>query len=57
MAAAGLGGLGLGGLLVCTCWVAFTMSPLTIQGKANRLRSMQVSITFRCSGAGFFKTQ
>jgi hypothetical protein len=45
MTAAGLGGLGLGGLLVCTRCVAFTMSPLTIKATAFRVLSMQVSIT------------
>jgi hypothetical protein len=45
MAAAGLGGLGRGGLLVCTIWVAFTMSPLAMKAKALRVLSMQVAIT------------
>jgi hypothetical protein len=56
-AAAGRGGLGLGGLLVWTICMAFSISPLTKQAKACRLRSMEVSINIRCSGAGFFKTQ
>jgi hypothetical protein len=45
MAAAGLGGLGRGGLLVWTTWVAFTMSPLTIKAKAFSVLSMQVSMS------------
>jgi hypothetical protein len=57
MAAAGLGGLGRGGLLVCTIWVAFTMSPLAMKAKALRVLSMQVAITVFWSGAGIFKTQ
>jgi hypothetical protein len=45
--ASGRGGLGLGGLAVCTNWVAFTISPDNKNGTAERAREMQSSMALR----------
>ncbi len=56
-ALAGLGGLERGGLLVCTCIVAFSMSPSTIVGQDLSEWKMLSSMSLRWSGEGFFSTQ